>query len=102
MNHNRDIDYNIWAIQRSTRTSFKSFVKLHNYLRTKSKFYYFWHANKLSSVMHQTILALFVMGVTYYTFNSYQQYVFWLCVPVSLRATCRCWGICGLFDTVMI
>lgn len=75
MNHNRDIDYNIWAIQRSTRTSFKSFVKLHNYLRTKSKFYYFWHANKLSSVMHQTILALFVMGVTYYTFNSYQQYV---------------------------
>ncbi len=75
MNNRRDIDHNIWLIQRSTRTSFSSFLRLHNYLRTKSKIYYFWHANRISSILHQTLLAVFVIGVTYWTFNSYQQYV---------------------------
>jgi len=75
MNRKKDIDNNIWVIQRSTRTSFSSFLRLHNYLRTKSKIYYFWHANRVSSILHQTLLAVFVIGVTYWTFNSYQQYV---------------------------
>lgn len=51
-----DLDKKIWQLQRSTRTLFKSFAKLHNVLRAKYKFYYNWHLNPYSDLTHWIVL----------------------------------------------
>src|SRR3990172_7735333 len=54
------------SIQKSTRTFFKDFLPLHNYLRIKNKLYYDWHLSPWASRIH--FLSILFYFFTAFTF----------------------------------
>ena len=49
-----EIDSQISAIQKSTRTTFKFMLPVHDWLRNRSKTYYGWHTNPHANTVHWT------------------------------------------------
>lgn len=60
------LDLQMQAIQKSTKTFFKRLAPIHNYLRTKSKIYYVWHLNPYSSSLHFGALLFFLATSVYF------------------------------------
>lgn len=58
INELKKIDQEIFAIQKSTKTTFSFFVPVHNYYRTKYQWYYNWHIKPYASKVHMGILTL--------------------------------------------
>jgi len=71
---NNEIEKNLWKIQKSTRTNFRSLVRVHNALRLKSRPYYKWHIFRFSSFTHLIVLFLAISGIGYYVINAYRGY----------------------------
>lgn len=60
----KNIDDNIYSLQKSTRTLFKAFIPLHNWFRTNAKWYYNWSMNPKSSETHWiTLVAVIVIAL---------------------------------------
>lgn len=58
------MDKEIWRVQKSTKTLFKAFNKVHNELRSKYKFYYNWHLNPYSDLTHWIVLIMaFILSI---------------------------------------
>ena len=55
------LDFKIRSIADSTRTSVPAMSKLHNWIRTKLSWYYDWHVNPWSKVVHQFILLILII-----------------------------------------
>jgi len=91
----KDIETRIIAIQRSTRVTFKVFDRLHNGLREKYQWYYKWHLNPVSSLVHWVALssytAVVVMVVSSYLFTN----TFVNSVPQTYAATTKTWDTVG-------
>ena len=62
-----DLDKKIIAVQKSTRTlfRFRYFLQMHNFFRLRFPWYYRWHTQPISSVVHYIALALFLAGGTF-------------------------------------
>lgn len=58
-----DPDEQIYAIQQSTRTTFKRLQPLHEYFRRRSTWYYKWHIRPVSHKIHWAVLAVYTIGV---------------------------------------
>jgi len=56
------LEKKIYDVQLSTRTTFPEFSSVHNNLRLKFRWYYYWHTNRLSSLVHTILLILFTAG----------------------------------------
>lgn len=63
------LNSSIVAIQRSTRTTFKFLVPLHERLRQRSRCYYHWHLNKYASLVHGLILILVIICTAVVSFT---------------------------------
>lgn len=60
----------IQRVQRSTRTFFPAFIRVHNWLRMKIRLYYWWHTLPLATALHVVILVaytLVITGIGYHT-----------------------------------
>ncbi len=66
-----DLDRQIIGIQKSTRTLFSFVNPLHNKLRMKYPWYYFWHTKTYTSIIHWTVLVLFLPCLTLLLGNVY-------------------------------
>ncbi len=55
-----ELDKNIIAVQNSTKTRFKYFLKWHDFLRLHLHWYYSWHIRPYSSAVHYSISLIFV------------------------------------------
>lgn len=53
-------------IQESTKTTFAAFQPIHEYLRSKSRFYYHWHLNEGHRVVHATILVSYLFLIAFF------------------------------------
>lgn len=62
-------DYTIWLHQRATRVLFPIFTPLHDWIRLRSRFYQWWHAQSISSAAHIIILAFTIAGFSNYLVN---------------------------------
>lgn len=60
-----ELDKNIIAVQNSTKTRFKYFLKWHDFLRLHSHWYYKWHTRPYSSAVHYVISLFFVAAGLY-------------------------------------
>lgn len=54
----KNIEVEMFKIQRSTRTLFNLFSPVHNWCRQKSKWYYNWHLNPIQPAVHVGVLFL--------------------------------------------
>ena len=59
----KEIDAQMAAVQRSTRTLIPQFIRLHNFCRLKWQWYYKWHTNPYSSLVHCIALVLYIIGL---------------------------------------
>jgi len=57
----KDIDHELWEIQKSTRTLFHAFEKLHNDLRAKYNWYYNWHLKPYANTTHWLTLSIYIV-----------------------------------------
>ena len=55
------LDKEIAKIQKSTQATVPVMVPLHDVLRQKYRWYYHWHLNPFSSIVHSGILAIYVL-----------------------------------------
>lgn len=55
-----DIENEISRIQRSTRTLFRSFIPIHDWLRLHSRLYYIWSLKPYARTVHWTLLFLYI------------------------------------------
>lgn len=55
-----ELEKQIQQVQKSTRTLFKFFVPIHNWLRMRSKSYYNWSIKPYSHAIHWVVLILFI------------------------------------------
>lgn len=53
------LEKEIEIVQKSTKTTFPVFIPLHNFLRSKSRFYYNWHLNPYAGAVHIGFLILY-------------------------------------------
>ena len=79
-----EMDKKIVALQKSTRTLFKIFSKPHNWLRSRSKFYYNWHLKPYASGVHWS--AAVVSLIVAFLLSGYQLGFFGGARPASLAA----------------
>lgn len=78
LNNPAAIEQELIRIQQSTRTSFPLFIRMHDWLRMHSRFYYRWHTFKYIRLVHILVLMLYTVGVivySYYLFNPAQKIV---------------------------
>ncbi|MFA6423509.1 MAG: Ig-like domain-containing protein [Patescibacteria group bacterium] len=61
INELKKIDSEIFAIQRSTKTTFSFFSPVHNYCRTKYEWYYNWHTKPYATKVHVGVLTLLLV-----------------------------------------
>lgn len=62
-----ELDKNIIAVQNSTKTRFKYFLRWHDFLRLRFHWYYNWHTRPYSSAVHYGISLFFVVAGLYGT-----------------------------------
>ncbi|MFA5133182.1 MAG: hypothetical protein WC444_07690, partial [Candidatus Paceibacterota bacterium] len=67
-----ELDKKIAKIQRSTRTLFKAFSPLHDWLRLHSKFYYSWSLKPCTRVVHWAVLLLYICSLPAMFLSSFQ------------------------------
>jgi autotransporter-associated beta strand protein len=58
-----DLDQEILKIQRSTKTTFRPFIPVHDKLRMKYSWYYKWHTNKYASKIHLSVFAVYFLAL---------------------------------------
>lgn len=56
-------DYVLWLHQKATRVLFPVFSPLHDWIRLRSRFYHWWHAQSVSNITHYFLLAIAVLGL---------------------------------------
>ncbi len=56
-----DMEEQILAIQRSTRTLLPGFIRVHNWCRMNSRWYYKWHLFKYATLVHVGVLLLSII-----------------------------------------
>lgn len=61
---NLDLEREIFEIQKSTRTLFRVFTPMHNWLRVKSKMYYMWAKIPYCRVVHWSALFTYICLIT--------------------------------------
>ncbi len=59
---NMDEDDKLLRIQRSTKTSLRWFVPVHDRLRMKYGWYYRWHLNPNANAVHMSFLTIMILG----------------------------------------
>ena len=67
-----DIDREIMLIQQSTRTLFRVFFPVHDWLRLHSTYYYLWSMKPYSRVVHWVALFLFICSLPAFYFSAFQ------------------------------
>ena len=68
-----DIDRKIMLIQQSTRTLFRVFFPIHDWLRLHSTYYYLWSTYRFSRVVHWTALFLFICSLPAFYFSAFNE-----------------------------
>ena len=58
----KNIDSQILAVQKSTKTSFSFFTPVHNYCRTQYDWYYNWHIKPYATKIHTGVLTLVLLS----------------------------------------
>lgn len=66
----KDLKNQVERIHRSTKTTFSYFQPIHDKLRGKFKFYYYWHTLSFSEYVHIFIFSLAVLGFFWLSFTS--------------------------------
>lgn len=64
------LDQEIIRIQQSTKVTFKIFSKWHNALRGKFRWYYKWHVNPVSNVVHYSALTTYAIVLTIFALQN--------------------------------
>ena len=59
----KEVDKKIRVLQKSTKTLFPQFVKIHNILRDKNSFYYKWHKKNNVDRIHIKIWSLYIVFI---------------------------------------
>ena len=55
-----ELDKDITSIQKSTKTTFPAFTRIHDKMRMKFGWYYNWHVHSFVNIVHIIILAVYV------------------------------------------
>ena len=64
MYNQEEVEHQLAAIQKGTRTSMPWFLPIHERMRMKYGWYYRWHMHTFASTLHWVILVAYLMGVT--------------------------------------
>ena len=60
MTNTEELDKDINSIQKSTKTTFPAFTRIHDKMRMKFSWYYNWHISGVANYIHIIILAVYV------------------------------------------
>ena len=69
MTNTEELDKDINSIQKSTKTTFPVFTRIHHNLRNKFGWYYNWHISGVANYIHIIILAVYVFIFLLVIFN---------------------------------
>ncbi|MCL5410294.1 MAG: hypothetical protein M1324_00350, partial [Patescibacteria group bacterium] len=65
-----ELERKIMQVQMSTRTLFKQFTPIHDWLRLHLRLYYIWSLKPYSRIVHWVILFLYILSLPF-TFSGY-------------------------------
>jgi hypothetical protein len=89
-----DLDQQLLAIQRSTKTLFPQMTKLHNLCRMRSTLYYRWDLHPSVFILHWLVLVIYTLSISAFLFVT----VLNSNVSTIKAASSMTWGVGGSWD----